>query len=66
MVSAGSVDPFQVHLNVVALIIMALLISFLALVVYLERILLCIPIIQPLTCSPLATCRCRGQGTFVP
>jgi len=36
VVSAGSVDVSQVHLNVVALIIMALLISFLALVVYLE------------------------------
>lgn len=38
VVSAGSVDLSQVHLNVVALIVMALLISFLALVVYLELI----------------------------
>jgi hypothetical protein len=38
MVTASSVDPAQVHLNVVALILMALLISFMALVVYLELI----------------------------
>jgi hypothetical protein len=38
VVAAGSVDISQVHLNVVALILMALLISFLALVVYLELI----------------------------
>ncbi len=36
--AAGSVDLSQVHVNVVALIVMALLISFLALVVYLELI----------------------------
>ena len=38
MVSAGSIDPSQVHLNVVTLILMALLVSFLALIVYLELI----------------------------
>ena len=38
VVTAGSIDPSQIHLNVVALIIMALLISFMALVVYLELI----------------------------
>ena len=38
VVSAGSVDVSQIHINVVALIFMALLISFLALVVYLELI----------------------------
>src|SRR6266849_3466206 len=36
VVSAGSVDLSQVHLNVVALIVIALLVSFLARVVYLE------------------------------
>ncbi len=55
VVSAGSVDLSQVHLNVVALIIMALLISFLALVVYLELIVraalvLTITAFVPLVC----------------
>jgi hypothetical protein len=38
VVPAGTVDVSQVHLNVVALVLMALLISFLSLVVYLELI----------------------------
>jgi len=38
IVSTHSVDPSQLHVNAVALIFMALLISFLALVVYLELI----------------------------
>jgi hypothetical protein len=55
VVSAGSVDPSQIHLNVVALILMALLISFLALVVYLELIVraalvLSITAFVPLVC----------------
>lgn len=55
VVSAGSIDPSQVHLNVVALILMALLISFLALVVYLELIVraalvLTITAFVPLVC----------------
>jgi hypothetical protein len=55
VVSAGSVDPSQIHLNVVALIIMALLISFLALIVYLELIVraalvLTITAFVPLVC----------------
>jgi hypothetical protein len=55
VVSAGSIDPAQVHLNVVALIIMALLISFMALVVYLELIVraalvLTITAFVPLVC----------------
>ncbi len=53
--SAGSVDVSQIHLNVVALILMALLISFLALVVYLELIVraalvLTITAFVPLVC----------------
>jgi hypothetical protein len=55
LVSAGNVDPSQIHLNVVALVIMALLISFLALVVYLELIVraalvLTITAFVPLVC----------------
>jgi len=55
VVSAGSVAISQVHLNVVALILMALLISFLALVVYLELIVraalvLTITAFVPLVC----------------
>jgi hypothetical protein len=55
VVSAGSIDPSQIHLNVVALIIMALLISFLALIVYLELIVraalvLTITAFVPLVC----------------
>jgi hypothetical protein len=55
VVTTGSVDISQVHLNVVALIIMALLISFLALVVYLELIVraalvLTITAFVPLVC----------------
>jgi hypothetical protein len=55
VVSAGSLDVSQVHLNVVALIIMALLISFLALVVYLElmvraALVLTITAFVPLVC----------------
>jgi hypothetical protein len=55
VVSAGSIDPSQIHLNVVALVIMALLISFLALVVYLELIVraalvLTITAFVPLVC----------------
>jgi len=55
VVSAGSVDVSQIHLNVVALILMALLISFLALVVYLELIVraalvLTITAFVPLVC----------------
>jgi len=55
VVSAGNVDLSQVHVNVVALIIMALLISFLALVVYLELIVraalvLTITAFVPLVC----------------
>jgi hypothetical protein len=38
LAASGNVDLSQVHLNVVALICMALLVSFLALVVYLELI----------------------------
>ncbi len=53
--AAGNVDLSQVHLNVVALILMALLISFLALVVYLELIVraalvLTITAFVPLVC----------------
>jgi len=53
--SAGSLDVSQIHLNVVALILMALLISFLALVVYLELIVraalvLTITAFVPLVC----------------
>ena len=55
VVTAGSIDPSQIHLNVVALIIMALLISFMALVVYLELIVraalvLTITAFVPLVC----------------
>lgn len=55
VVAAGHVDVSQVHLNVVALIMMALLISFLALVVYLELIVraalvLTITAFVPLVC----------------
>jgi hypothetical protein len=55
VVSAGNVDVSHVHLNVVALIMMALLISFLALVVYLELIVraalvLTITAFVPLVC----------------
>jgi hypothetical protein len=55
MVSGGSGDVSQVHLNVVALIAMALLISFLDLVVYLELIVraalvLTITAFVPLVC----------------
>ncbi len=55
VVTTGSLDPSQIHLNVVALIIMALLISFLALVVYLELIVraalvLTITAFVPLVC----------------
>jgi hypothetical protein len=55
IMSAGSVDPSQIHLNVVALILMALLVSFLALVVYLELIVraalvLTITAFVPLVC----------------
>jgi hypothetical protein len=55
VVTTGSADLSQVHLNVVALIIMALLISFLALVVYLELIVraalvLTITAFVPLVC----------------
>ena len=55
VVTAGSIDPSQIHLNVVALILMALLISFLALVVYLELIVraalvLTITAFVPLVC----------------
>lgn len=55
VVNAGNVDLFQVHLNVVGLILMALLISFLALVVYLELIvraalMLTITAFVPLVC----------------
>jgi hypothetical protein len=55
VVSAGNIDPSQIHLNVVALIIMALLISFLALIVYLELIVraalvLTITAFVPLVC----------------
>ncbi len=54
-VAAGSVDVSQIHVNVVALILMALLISFLALVVYLELIVraalvLTITAFVPLVC----------------
>ena len=54
-ITAGSVDLSQVHLNAVALILMALLISFLALVVYLELIVraalvLTITAFVPLVC----------------
>jgi hypothetical protein len=53
--SGGSIDPSQIHLNVVALILMALLVSFLALVVYLELIVraalvLTITAFVPLVC----------------
>jgi hypothetical protein len=53
--TAGNVDVSQVHLNVVGLVIMALLISFLALVVYLELIVraalvLTITAFVPLVC----------------
>ncbi len=55
VVSAGSVDVSQIHINVVALILMALLISFLTLVVYLELIVraalvLTITAFVPLVC----------------
>jgi hypothetical protein len=55
VVTNGSIDATQIHLNVVALIIMALLISFLALVVYLELIVraalvLTITAFVPLVC----------------
>jgi len=55
IVSAGSIDPSQIHLNVVALILMALLVSFLALIVYLELIVraalvLTITAFVPLVC----------------
>jgi hypothetical protein len=55
VLSTGNVDLSQVHLNVVALIVMALLISFLALVVYLELIaraalVLTITAFVPLVC----------------
>lgn len=55
VVSASNLDLSQVHLNVVALIVMALLISFLALVVYLELIVraalvLTITAFVPLVC----------------
>src|SRR4029077_9292975 len=54
--AAGTiVSPEQIHLNVVALVLMALLISFLALVVYLELIVraalvLTITAFVPLVC----------------
>src|SRR5207244_4914588 len=52
---AAKFDPAQIHLNVVALICMAMLISFLALVVYLELIvraalILTITAFVPLVC----------------
>jgi len=55
VVATGSLDLSHVHLNVVALILMALLISFLALVVYLELIVraalvLTITAFVPLVC----------------
>jgi len=55
IVSGGSIDPSHIHLNVVALILMALLVSFLALVVYLELIVraalvLTITAFVPLVC----------------
>ena len=55
VVTTGHFDATQIHLNVVALIIMALLISFLALVVYLELIVraalvLTITAFVPLVC----------------
>ena len=55
VVPAGSVDLSQVHVNAVALVFMALLISFLALVVYLELIVraalvLTITAFVPLVC----------------
>jgi len=37
-INSASIDPSNVHINVVALILMALLVSFLALMVYLELI----------------------------
>jgi len=54
-ITVAKVDPSQIHLNVVALIMMALLISFLALVVYLELIVraalvLTITAFVPLVC----------------
>jgi hypothetical protein len=55
LTAGAMVDPSQIHLNVVALILMALLISFLALVVYLELIVraalvLTIAAFVPLVC----------------
>jgi hypothetical protein len=55
VVSTGSIDAAHIHLNVTALIIMALLISFLALIVYLELIVraalvLTITAFVPLVC----------------
>jgi len=55
IMSGGSIDPSQIHLNVVALILTALLISFLALIVYLELIVraalvLTITAFVPLVC----------------
>jgi hypothetical protein len=55
VLTTGSVDVSQIHLNVVALIFMALLISFLALVVYIELIVraalvLTITAFVPLVC----------------
>ncbi|HEY8745315.1 MAG TPA: hypothetical protein VIU62_19675, partial [Chloroflexota bacterium] len=55
LAAGTTVDPSQIHLNVVALILMALLISFLALVVYLELIVraalvLTIAAFVPLVC----------------
>ena len=53
--TAASIDPSQIHLNIVALIFMALLVSFLAMVVYLELIVraalvLTITAFVPLVC----------------
>lgn len=55
LAAGAMIDPSQIHLNVVALILMALLISFLALVVYLELIVraalvLTIAAFVPLVC----------------
>ena len=54
-VATTSIDPSQIHLNVVALILMALLVSFLAMVVYLElmvraALVLTITAFVPLVC----------------
>ena len=70
VVSAGNVDLSQVHLNVVALIIMALLISFLAMVVYLELIVraalvLTITAFVPLVCVLAIWPRLAGGATHL-